>query len=75
MPASAALQSSERARVLAFEGGCNFRDIGGYRTHDDRLVRWGKVYRTGVLSYFTPNDRASLMNLGIRSICDLRASR
>jgi protein-tyrosine phosphatase len=59
-------------RVLSFEGGCNFRDIGGYRTADGRSVRWRKVFRTGVLSYLTESDHASLRNLDVRAICDLR---
>jgi len=61
-----------RSRVLPFEGGCNFRDIGGYPAMDGRTVRWGQVYRTGVLSYFTPDDETTLLNLGVRAICDLR---
>jgi protein-tyrosine phosphatase len=59
-------------RVLTLQGGCNFRDIGGYRTADGRQVRWGKVFRAGVLSYVTAGDHASLGALGIRTICDLR---
>jgi protein-tyrosine phosphatase len=72
MNASVSSLLDDRARVLSFEGGCNFRDIGGYRTEDGRSVRWGLVYRTGVLSYFTPNDRRPLMELRVRAICDLR---
>jgi protein-tyrosine phosphatase len=72
MNASVSALPGARARVLSFEGGCNFRDIGGYRTEDERSVRWGLVYRTGVLSYFTLNDREPLMELGVRAICDLR---
>jgi len=61
-------------RVLAFEGGCNFRDVGGYLSQDGRTVRWGHVYRTGVLSYFTEADQNALRALGVRAICDLRRS-
>lgn len=64
---------SERTlRILNLEGGCNFRDLGGYRTRDGRELKWGRVFRTGVLSYFTPNDLEQLNWLGVRSICDLR---
>ncbi|HEX2493318.1 MAG TPA: tyrosine-protein phosphatase, partial [Steroidobacter sp.] len=69
---SASVSRLSAGRVLAFEGGCNFRDVGGYRTHDGGQVRWGKVFRTGVLSYFTVNDHAALLRLGVRAICDLR---
>jgi protein-tyrosine phosphatase len=61
-------------RVLALEGGCNFRDIGGYAALDGRTVRWGQVYRAGVLTYFSPADRATLQSLEVRSLCDLRRS-
>jgi protein-tyrosine phosphatase len=64
--------SREPRRLLSFEGGCNFRDIGGYRTGDGRTVRWRKVFRTGVLSYFTERDHALLRDLEVRAICDLR---
>jgi protein-tyrosine phosphatase len=59
-------------RTLNLEGGCNFRDLGGYRTRDGRELKWGRVFRTGVLSYFTPNDQQQLNQLGVRFICDLR---
>jgi len=59
-------------RILNLEGGCNFRDLGGYRTRDGRETQWGRVFRTGVLSYFTPNDQQQLNQLGVRAICDLR---
>jgi len=61
-----------RKRVVELEGGCNFRDIGGYATASGQSVRWGSVYRTAVLSYFTDNDHAPLLDLGVRTICDLR---
>jgi protein-tyrosine phosphatase len=72
MNASVSTSPADRARVFSFEGGCNFRDIGGYDAAEKRSVRWGRVYRTGVLSYFTANDRQPLMDLGVRAICDLR---
>lgn len=61
-----------RDRLLRLEGGCNFRDIGGYAAGNVQTVKWGQVYRTGVLSYFTDSDHSSLLNLGVRAICDLR---
>src|SRR5580704_2752471 len=58
--------------ILNLEGGCNFRDLGGYRTRDGRMLKRGCVFRTGVLSYFTPADHERLNQLGVRAICDLR---
>ena len=69
---TASASAAERVRVLSFQGGCNFRDIGGYRTTHGASTRWGKVYRTGVLSYFTSDDHAPLSRLQVRAICDLR---
>lgn len=59
-------------RLVPLEGGCNFRDLGGYATTDGRRVRPGQLYRSGVMSYFTPADSATLTALGVRTICDLR---
>lgn len=67
-------RSFSPARHFPLNGGCNFRDIGGYRAEDGRSVRWGRVYRTGTLCYLTDNDREQLHALGIRGIFDLRRS-
>lgn len=64
--------TTDRNRVVSLSGGCNFRDIGGYRTRQGRHVRWGQVFRAGVLTYITPEDHQSLTPLGVRAICDLR---
>jgi protein-tyrosine phosphatase len=61
-----------RPRLVSLHGGCNFRDIGGYRTRSGATVRWGRVYRAGVLSYFTERDHGTLHGLDVRAICDLR---
>jgi protein-tyrosine phosphatase len=72
MPSLPTAPPASYDRVLTLQGGCNFRDIGGYRTVDGRQVRRGKVFRAGVLSYVTAGDHTSLGALGIRTICDLR---
>lgn len=59
-------------RELLTGGGRNFRDMGGYRTTDGRSVRWRRVFRSGVLTYLTPEDREQLAELGIRTSCDFR---
>ena len=64
--------SGNRSRILSLQGGINFRDLGGYRTSDGRELIWGKVFRTGVLSYFVESDHGCLKDLGVRTICDLR---
>ncbi|HEX3435298.1 MAG TPA: tyrosine-protein phosphatase [Pseudacidobacterium sp.] len=59
-------------RHLQLEGTPNFRDLGGYETSDGRFVRWGLIYRSGVLTYLTPADYEYLGHAGIRVICDFR---
>jgi protein-tyrosine phosphatase len=62
-------------RVIPLLGGRNFRDLGGYTTDEGLRVRWGRVYRSGVLSYLTEGDHRYLRKLGIRVLCDLRTRR
>lgn len=62
------------ARVLPLEGGRNFRDLGGYPAADGQTVRWGRLYRSGVMAGLTDADYAYLDSLGIKVVCDLRTS-
>jgi len=64
----------ERTRRLPLAGGRNFRDLGGYRTSDGRQVRWGRVYRSGAMSYLSESDCEQLSVLNIRTVCDLRSA-
>jgi len=59
-------------RITALEGACNFRDFGGYATTDGRRVRWGRLFRSGVMHRFTAADRQQVAGLGVRVVCDLR---
>ena len=72
-PQAAAIAAPvEHVRVLPLEGGRNFRDLGGYRTADGRMVKWDKVFRSGSLSSLTDKDYAALAPLGIQTIVDFR---
>jgi protein-tyrosine phosphatase len=62
-------------RHLPLQGTPNFRDLGGYETTDGRFVRWGLLYRSGVLTHLTPTDYAYLTPLGIRVVCDFRTAQ
>ncbi|MEM5518034.1 tyrosine-protein phosphatase [Henriciella sp. AS95] len=61
-------------RLLPLEGGRNFRDLGGYKTSDGRSVKWGKLYRSGVMDGLTDQDYDYLSGLGIQVICDFRTA-
>jgi protein-tyrosine phosphatase len=61
-----------RSRVLNLEGGCNFRDCGGYETVVGGRLRWGRLYRSGLLALLSPAAAAEVRALGVRTVCDLR---
>lgn len=60
-------------RHLKLSGAKNLRDLGGYRTVDGRVVRWGILYRSDGLSKLTRKDLARLSALALDRIIDLRA--
>ena len=57
---------------LSLSGAVNFRDLGGYRTMNDRHVKWGLVFRSDHLSRLTPEDQLTLQRLRFKVVCDLR---
>lgn len=59
-------------RVIALEGGTNFRDLGGYGTSDGGRVRWGLVFRSAALDRLTASDLVAIERLGLRVVYDLR---
>lgn len=66
-------QARVAERLLPLQGGRNFRDLGGYRSADGRQVRWGRIYRSGVMVGLTPADMTYLSDLGLQVVCDLRS--
>lgn len=60
-------------RVLGLEGGVNFRDLGGYPTHDGKRVKWGMIYRSGTLANLTRRDWQYLGAMRVRTVCDFRS--
>lgn len=65
----------QRARLLAWEGLFNSRDLGGYPTADGRETRWGAVVRADNLGRLTDIGQAALADYGVRTIVDLRLPR
>ncbi len=68
-------QQEVSIRRLPLEGTPNFRDLGGYETKDGRFVRWGMLYRSGVLSGLTASDLTYLSQLGVKVVCDFRTAQ
>ncbi len=59
-------------RVVPLRGATNFRDLGGYRGHDGRALRWRRLFRSDHLGALTPADRAKLAELGVAASLDFR---
>jgi protein tyrosine/serine phosphatase len=60
-------------RLLTFEGCFNFRDLGGWRTSDGRVVRSGRLFRADSVHLMTPGDvTRAREELGLRTMLDLR---
>jgi len=71
---SASQQSRfEDDRLLPLEGGNNFRDLGGYKTADNKSVKRGLVFRSGLMTGLTAQDRTLLDRLGINTVVDFRS--
>jgi protein-tyrosine phosphatase len=67
-----ALLARHQHRRIALEGSCNCRDLGGLRTARGGRTRHGRVFRSDALATLTDSDRATLADLDIRTVYDLR---
>ncbi|WP_376698430.1 tyrosine-protein phosphatase [Listeria booriae] len=61
-------------RTIPLEGCFNFRDMGGYVNTAGKTVKWGKLYRSSLLTNITEKDKDTLEKLGVSWICDLRST-
>jgi protein tyrosine/serine phosphatase len=59
-------------RDLDWDGCFNVRDLGGLRTSDGCVTRWGAIVRADSLDRLTPVGWSALKSHGIRTIVDLR---
>jgi protein-tyrosine phosphatase len=59
-------------RHVELDGCCNFRDLGGYPTTDGRRTRWRRLFRADGLTALTEADLERFVELGIRTVLDLR---
>jgi protein-tyrosine phosphatase len=66
------LDESPGERILPLAGAYNFRDLGGYRTGDGRVTRWGRLFRSDALHEVTRADLEVLSATGLAVIVDLR---
>ncbi|MFT3821279.1 MAG: tyrosine-protein phosphatase [Rubrivivax sp.] len=59
-------------RRLPLDGATNFRDLGGYRGHDQRPLRWRRLFRSDHLGNLSDADRRALAQLGVKRAFDFR---
>jgi protein-tyrosine phosphatase len=63
-------------RHIHFESVPNFRDLGGYRTHDGRTVAWRRLFRSAAIHKINDRDMARLkQEISPRAVIDLRNPR
>ncbi len=63
---------AEKRRHLPLSGTYNVRDIGGYATVDGRTTRWRTLIRSDSLHRLAPEAQQTLLDLGLRTMIDLR---
>ena len=74
VPAELPMEQRAAHRVLKFEGIVNFRDMGGYKTTDNRRVKWGQLYRSGTFAHSSRADLKALKKLKLVTLIDFRSS-
>ena len=68
-------QTDTLPHTVKLQGATNFRDLGGWRTTTGGHVRFGQVFRSDAPHRLTDADLATIAELGIRTVCDLRGAR
>ena len=64
------------SRHIHFESVPNFRDLGGYRTHDGRTVAWRRLFRSAALHKMDDREIARLKGeISPRAVIDLRSPK
>ncbi|WP_409309951.1 tyrosine-protein phosphatase [Pectobacterium sp. B1J-3] len=58
--------------LLPLDGGINFRDLGGNRAADGRLIRHGKLFRSGSLDLLSQTDCDYLAGVPVSHVVDYR---
>ncbi len=59
-------------RHIPLQGASNFRDLGGYRGHGGKALRWRSVFRSDHLADLSAQDHAALQRLGLAHAVDFR---
>ena len=65
-------KKTDNRRHLQIDGAHNLRDIGGYATRDGSETRWRTIFRSAGMSDMTLDGQKKLLDMGIRTVIDLR---
>ncbi len=65
--------NSTQERHIQIEGTYNLRDIGGYLAQD-KETQWSRFYRSDALHNLSSEAQKALLDLGVRTIIDLRGA-
>lgn len=60
------------SRAVTSDNIQNFRDLGGYLNKDEKMVKWGHIFRSGELDNMSMIDRVRLQALAVNTLIDLR---
>lgn len=66
---------SDPKRLISLEAVHNFRDLGGYPTISGRVTKWRKLFRADGLYRLTPQDAQTVIDLGVKTVVDLRSEK
>lgn len=67
------METCDNQRIVPLQGTVNFRDLGGYATAENRMVKRGLIYRSGDLDNLTDADLELLAGMGLKTIVDFRS--
>ncbi|MFZ4719544.1 MAG: tyrosine-protein phosphatase [Ilumatobacteraceae bacterium] len=66
--------AADPRRLVRLDAVHNFRDMGGYPTHDGHTTAWGRLFRADGLYRLTADDLEVVRGLGLRTVIDLRSA-
>ena len=73
IPAELPADIREEYRKLPLKGAHNFRELGGYRTQDNKSIKWGILFRSDELHDLTAEDIKYLERLKLNTLIDFRS--
>jgi protein-tyrosine phosphatase len=66
------LPNKQPSRHIPLAGTYNIRDLGGYETRTGRQTRWHRLLRADSLHNLRSEARDELLELGVKTVIDLR---